>query len=65
MPPKELSSELLSLRDIKPFPYSTEELKDMAKDVKDKNYRIYVNDDGIHVFNNKSYIIEKIRRYLP
>ncbi len=59
MPPKELSSELLSLRDIKPFPYSTEELKDMAKDVKDKNYRIYVNNDGIHVFNNKSYIIEK------
>ena len=36
MPPKELSSELLSLRDIKPFPYSTEELKDMAKDVKIK-----------------------------
>ena len=27
----------------------------MWSNVKDKNYRIYVNKDGIHVFNNKGF----------
>ena len=40
------------------FPYSTEELKEMWSNVKDKNYRIYVNQDGIHVFNNKNFYTE-------
>ena len=59
MPPKDISNKLLHLHERKPFPYSTEELKDMWSNVKDKNYRIYVNNDGIHVFNNKNYYTEK------
>ena len=59
MPPKDISSKLLSLHERKPFPYTTEELKEMWSNVKDKNYRIYVNEDGIHVFNNKDYFLEK------
>ena len=59
MPPKDISNKLLHLHERKPFPYKTEELKEMWKNVKDKNYRIYVNEDGIHVFNNKHYFIEK------
>ena len=31
----------------------------MWGNVKDKNYRIYVNTDGIHVFNNKDFYTEK------
>ena len=59
MPPKDISNKLLHLHERKPFPYSTEELKDMWAKVKDKNYRIYVNKDGIHVFNNKGFYTEK------
>jgi len=59
MPPKDISNKLLHLHERKPFPYSTNELKEMWRNVKDKNYRIYVNEDGIHVFNNKHYFTEK------
>ena len=55
MPPKDISNKLLNLHERKPFPYSTSELKEMWGNVKDKNYRIYVNQDGIHVFNNKNF----------
>ena len=59
MPPKDISNKLLSLHERKPFPYSTNELKEMWSNVKDKNYRIYVNEDGIHVFNNKNFYTEQ------
>jgi len=59
MPPKDISDKLLHLHERKPFPYSTNELKELWKNVKDKNYRIYVNEDGIHIFNNKDYYTEK------
>ena len=59
MPPKDISNKLLNLHERKPFPYSTKELKEMWNNVKDKNYRIYVNKDGIHVFNNKNFFTEK------
>ena len=59
MPPKDISNKLLNLHERKPFPYSTSELKEMWSNVKDKNYRIYVNQDGIHVFNNKNFYTEQ------
>ena len=59
MPPKDISNKLLNLHERKPFPYSTSELKEMWSNVKDKNYRIYVNQDGIHVFNNKNFFTEQ------
>ncbi len=59
MPPKDISNKLLNLHERKPFPYSTKELKEMWSNVKDKNYRIYVNQDGIHVFNNKNFYTEQ------
>ncbi len=59
MPPKDISNKLLNLHERKPFPYSTKELKEMWSNVKDKNYRIYVNKDGIHVFNNKKFYTEQ------
>ena len=59
MPPKDISNKLLNLHERKPFPYSTSELREMWSNVKDKNYRIYVNQDGIHVFNNKNFYTEQ------
>ena len=59
MPPKDISNKLLHLHERKPFPYNTKELKEMWSNVKDKNYRIYVNEERIHVFNNKNFYTEK------
>ena len=58
MPPKDISNKLLNLHERKPFPHSTAELKEMWSHVKDKNYRIYVNKDGIHVFNKENFFTE-------
>ena len=57
--PKDISNKLLLAHDRKPFPYTTDELKEMSSKVKDKNYRIYVNEDGIHLFNNEIHLINK------
>lgn len=42
---------LLALHEHSPFPDSSEEIRAQAAAVKDPNFRIQVNDDGIHVYN--------------
>ena len=53
--PKHINDGLLINHDHKDYPYSSDELEDMKSNIKDKNYRIYVNDDGIHLFNKSIY----------
>jgi len=53
--PKHINNGLLVNHGHKDYPYSSEELKDMKNNIKDRNYRIYVNDDGIHLFNKSIY----------
>lgn len=53
--PKHIDDRLLVNHSHKEYPLSTSELKKMKNDIKDKNYRIYVNDDGIHLFNKNIY----------
>ena len=55
--PKHINDGLLINHGHKDYPYTSEELKDMKSNIKDKNYRIYVNDDGIHLFNKNIYKI--------
>ena len=55
--PKHINDGLLINHGHKDYPYTSEELKDMKENIKDKNYRIYVNDDGIHLFNKSIYKI--------
>ena len=55
--PKHINDGLLINHGHKDYPYTSEELKDMKENIKDKNYRIYVNDDGIHLFNKNIYKI--------
>lgn len=50
-PPRHIDEALLALHDRHPFPYSTDEIVELASDVRDSNFRIQVNDDGIHVYN--------------
>ncbi len=53
--PKGLDSSLLTTHARKPFPYTAEEIKELAKDVKDPNYRVQVSDNGIHVYNRDGF----------
>ncbi|KQT37562.1 DUF6513 domain-containing protein [Methylophilus sp. Leaf414] len=49
--PRGYSSGLLGLHDRKPFPYSTEEIMDLASQIKDPSFRIMVSEEGVHVYN--------------
>lgn len=53
--PKQLHGGLASLHERKPFPYSSSEILAAAGQVRDANYRIQVNADGIHVYNRDGH----------
>ncbi len=49
--PKQLHGGLAALHERRPFPYASSEIAEAAAAVKDRNYRIQVNADGIHIYN--------------
>ena len=53
--PKRLHGGLATLHERKPHPYSQAEIRDAAEQVKDRNFRIQVSADGIHVYNRDGF----------
>jgi dihydropteroate synthase-like protein len=49
--PKQIDSGLTGLHEIRPFPYTFDEIGDLAAEIRDPNYRIQVSDQGVHLFN--------------
>lgn len=49
VPPKRLSDQLVMLRDAKLRPYTDQALSELASAIKDNNYRLFAQDDLIHV----------------
>jgi dihydropteroate synthase len=49
--PKGIDAALLTTHARKPFPYGLEEIRELAADIRDPNYRIQVSEEGVHVFN--------------
>ncbi|MGH8119417.1 MAG: DUF6513 domain-containing protein [Gammaproteobacteria bacterium] len=49
--PKGIDPSLLTTHARKPFPYSPEEIGEMAAEVRDPSYRVMVSETGIHVYN--------------
>ncbi|NND96580.1 MAG: dihydropteroate synthase [Pirellulaceae bacterium] len=49
VPPKRLSDELVMLRDTKLRPYPADALHSLAESIKDNNYRLFAQDDQIHL----------------
>ena len=49
--PKHIDAGLMALHEVSPFPYSCEEIKDLAGQIKDPNYRVQISSEGIHIFN--------------
>jgi dihydropteroate synthase-like protein len=53
--PKDYGGALLQLHDRKPFPNSPQEIADLARAVRDANFRIETAQDGIHVYNRDGH----------
>lgn len=53
--PKGYSDELLTTHARKPFPYSREEIEELARQIKDPSYRVRLSETGIHVFNRDGF----------
>lgn len=49
--PKQVDGRLTGLHEIKPFPYSASQIRELAADIRDPNYRIQVSSEGIHLYN--------------
>jgi dihydropteroate synthase-like protein len=55
--PKDYASGLLALHSRRPFPQSPEEIAESAAQVRDKNFRIEIAEDGIHIYNRDGHHI--------
>ena len=53
--PKDYSRALLQLHDRSPFPSSPDDISELARQVKDANFRIETAEDGIHVYNRDGH----------
>lgn len=53
--PKHINDGLLINHGHKDYAFDSDELLEMKSSIKDKNYRIYVNNDGVHLFNKNIY----------
>lgn len=49
VPPKRLSTDLLLLRDAKLLEHSEETLRQLSESIKDNNYRLFAQNDQIHL----------------
>jgi dihydropteroate synthase len=54
--PKHLEPDLVMLRDPKPPRFGPEDLAELARRIKDKNWRIFAEDGMIHVMNGQMHL---------
>lgn len=57
--PKGYTDSLLALHAKRPFPLTPEEIAEAAREVRDKNFRIEISEDGIHIFNRDGHHLAK------
>jgi hypothetical protein len=53
--PQGFGMGLMALRDRKGFASTPEEIRSLAADIRDRNYRIEVAEDGIHIYNRDGH----------
>lgn len=49
--PKHIDDGLMALHERSPFPYTADEIRDLASRIHDPSYRIQISPEGIHIFN--------------
>ncbi len=57
IPPKGIDDQLMMLHERHPYPYNPEEIAEFAAQVKDRNFRIRVAEDGVHLYNRDGEIV--------
>jgi dihydropteroate synthase len=55
MLPKHVDDGLMVLHERSPFPYTREEIEELARLIHDPSYRIQISPDGIHIFNREGF----------
>ena len=50
-PPMNISDALIALHERRPFPNTPEEIAELQRELGDRNWRIEVAEDGIHLYN--------------
>lgn len=53
--PKGYGGGLLSLHELRPFPYAPDEVAEMAAAIRDMNFRIEVTQAGVHIYNKAGH----------
>ncbi|HML29430.1 MAG TPA: DUF6513 domain-containing protein [Hyphomicrobium sp.] len=53
--PQGFGSGLMALRDRKGFASTPEEIRSLASEIRDHNYRIEVAEDGVHIYNREGH----------
>lgn len=56
--PKGLDRSLLTTHERSPFPYTEEEIKELAAEIRDPSYRVQVSAAGLHVYNRDGMVKE-------
>jgi dihydropteroate synthase-like protein len=57
--PRGYGRALLQIHDRAPFPYSSQEIAEVAGQVKDENFRIEAAEDGIHIYNRAGHFVAR------
>ena len=53
--PKHINAGLMALHEPTAFPYSLDEIQELAAQIKDPSYRIQTSEEGLHIFNRDSF----------
>jgi dihydropteroate synthase-like protein len=53
--PKGINGDLATVHAKRPFPYSAAEIDDLAREVRDPNFRVQVSTEGMHVYNRDGH----------
>lgn len=59
IPPKNLSDQLVMLRDRKLSEYSEQTIKGLADAIKDNNYRLFAQDERIHLVSRQTHLTDE------
>ena len=53
--PKHIHSGLMALHEPAAFPYSLDEIQELAAQIKDPSYRIQISENAVHIFNRDGF----------
>ena len=56
--PFRIDNSLMGMAERKPSRKSKKEIKEIRSFIKDKNFRIYVGEDGINIFNSETHLVK-------